>query len=462
MPFLSAAQISNPLNGSPFAGVNNIGFNPAGIAGSRVNLDIALAGASMSLYNNYLAIDRDVLFKGVLRGSEPYDTANFANTYLHENTDNHDRWLHLNASALLPSFTATFDNGHAFGTHARVTSVTQLNGVPNNLAKLAYEGFNYPSLWGLTLNSEDLELLTAAWTEYGFTYAGLIQTSPQHSIRVGGTLKVLQGLAAAYVEFNDLSFSLQDIDTVSFLEADVSYGHSDNLDFDNGGFSFRLRTPFSVGLDFGVIYDYKPSADGDRVISVGLALVDAGRIRFDKGTYSQDFHADIGLRDVQGLQITSLESLDDSVASLYTVVPTSGDFVVQLPTHVNLSVDYTLYHGIGLNAAASLSSFSASNGVHRLSYRSSISFIPRYENKWVGVYVPLSMDAMNRAHLGLTARLGPLIVGTSDVLNFTAKRSIFGLDAHAYVKVTIPMGSQKVPKPKRVKPVKEAECPTEG
>ena len=436
------AQVVEGVQGSPFAGVNNIYFNPATLAGGRVTLDINLAGAALYARNDYLAINRPFLFNSVLFGDAPYDTVNFVSSYIRENPRDADRSLHLGARALLPSFVVSMANGHAFGLYARVNTATQMNGVPSGLAKLAFEGFNYPALWNLTLSSANLSALSAAWAEYGFTYAATIPTTSEHVIKAGGSLKLLQGLGAAYVHFSDLSFSLRNTDTVSFLTSGVSYGHSDNVDFADE-FQLKLRTPFSVGADLGMVYEYRPQSDDrDYVLQVGLALLDAGSITFDKGTYSGDFYADIDFRDVQELTLTSLESLDDSISSLYTMLDSDAEFVVQLPTHINIHVDYNIGYGFYVQAVASMSSFHLRHNVERLDYLGYVALTPRYENKWVGVYLPLSFDYARKAHMGFGTRLGPLTVGTGDVLAWLTKEWIYGLDAYAYVKVTIPMSSR--------------------
>lgn len=456
LPILAGAQTPSFLSGSPFSGVNAIGFNPAALAGSKVTLDLALGGAEASASNNYVGINRHMLMNSVLFNDEPLDTARVMNN-LQENLDGRDKALHLNASVWLPSFTATFDNGHGFGTHARLKTMTQITGVPQSLAKLAFEGFNYPQLWGLELHSEDLEVLTNSWAEYGFTYAGLI-SGKEHTVKLGATLKLIQGLGAAYVELNDLSFTLQDLDTVGFLQTTASYAHSDNLDYANGTFSYRLNTPVSAGMDLGMVYEYRPGGRRDYIVSLGIAMIDAGATRYDKGRYAQDFLADVSMSDVQALRITSFESLADSVQSLYTVLPSDDYFVVQLPTHINISVDYNIGRGFGLNATASVASLAGSPSVYRLLYPSSLAFMPRYENKWIGVYMPVSVDHFYQLHCGLGVRFGPLTVGSGDILNWIGKHSVYGLDAAAYFKITIPARNRER-KPKHAPPAAKIDCP---
>jgi hypothetical protein len=320
--------------------------------------------------------------------------------------------------------------------------MTQVDGVPQNLAKLIFEELDFPSLWGVTLNSEDIEVMTTTWAEYAFSYAAVINTSKEHTLKVGGTMRLLQGLAAVYAQFTDLTLAVQDNDTVSFIQSHVSYGHSDNLTNDNGDFGYRLRTPASVGMDFGMVYSYNPTYRRGYLFELGVSMMDAGSLRFQKGTYAQDFYTDVSYRDIEDLKITSIGSMMDTIEALYTVVPSADHFSVQMPTHVNLFVDWNIGHGFYLHALASVASFHGAPSVHKLRHHDLYALTPRYENKWVGVYMPLTVDATG-GHMGLGLRLAPVIVGTSDLLNWIAKDDIHGLDANAYLKITIPTGGKK-------------------
>ena len=52
--------------------------------------------------------------------------------------------------------------------------------------------------------------------------------------------------------------------------------------------------------------------------------------------------------------------------------------------------------------------------------------------------MPLSVDVFGNVSLGTTLRLGPLIIGTQDLLGLFAKKYVYNADVHAALKVTIP------------------------
>lgn len=456
IPVCLSAQRPEGLQGSHFGGVNNITYNPALIANSGLVFDLNLLGASASVSNDYLSFERGFLFNSML-GNAPYDTSNMIASYFVQNNNGKDKELHASGRVLLPSFIATLDNGHAFGTHARLNAMTSVTGMPNSVATLLINGFDYPAVYGLTLASQDLATVTAAWMDYGFTYAAVINRDEEHSVRVGATLKLLQALGATFVRLQDLSFSLQDIDTLNFLESEVAYGHSDNITYQNESVDFRLKTPVSMAMDFGIAYDYRPAGeDGPYKISLGAALVDAGRLRFGRGDYSQEFFAELNFQNVNEIALpTGIEDLEDTIAAHFTVHPVDDRFFVSLPTHMNVSADYSIGHGFFAQVSASFPTFSPDKLA--LKHPASLTVSPRYELNWLGVYMPVFFGG-GQPGIGAAVRIGPLVVGTSDWLNWITRSHIRGLDAHMYLKIPIARSGHRQGK-KTMKVTAATGCP---
>jgi hypothetical protein len=69
---------------------------------------------------------------------------------------------------------------------------------------------------------------------------------------------------------------------------------------------------------------------------------------------------------------------------------------------------------------------------------STFTVTPKYDIVWVGAYLPLSVDVMGNISWGATLRIGPLIIGTEDLLGLFAKKYVYNTDIHAALKVTIP------------------------
>ena len=68
------------------------------------------------------------------------------------------------------------------------------------------------------------------WAEYGLSYARVLKEDGEHFLKAGVTVKLLQGLEAAYLNIKNLDFNFTTSDTLSLFKSEVSYGHSANLD----------------------------------------------------------------------------------------------------------------------------------------------------------------------------------------------------------------------------------------
>ena len=108
-----------------------------------------------------------------------------------------------------------------------------------------------------------------------------------------------------------------------------------------------------------------------------------------------------------------------------------------LPTRFNLFIDYNIRYGLGVIVSSTISPVMSPyvNMVHQVTL---LTVTGKYENKWVGVYVPVSYDVMGNVQLGFTLRAGPLIIGSQDILGFLMKKYIYDQEIHAALKITIP------------------------
>nr|MBP6732595.1 OmpA family protein [Chitinophagales bacterium] len=219
-------------------------------------------------------------------------------------------------------------------------------------------------------------------------------------------------------------------------------------------FSFKYAAP-SVGFDIGAEYQWRPKKDKYKyqmdckdewrfdknryTLAVGFSLVDMGAIRFKKGEYSGSFKADIQNWLVKDAKFPDgLQSIDDTIRSRFTLTDDGKKtFTMILPTRINLFLDYNIAYGFGLNLAGVISPNMAKNR-NMVHHTSSVTFTPKYDHAWFGAYLPMTYDALGNFSFGTTLRMGPLIVGTSDLLGLFAKKFVSNADIHLALKVTIP------------------------
>lgn len=461
------AQFFTGLRTSPYGGITNINFNPA-IADSRYMVDINLIAIGAGVNNNYIGVDRRVIFNPSLASD-----SNFQANYLRERVNGRDKRAYTGMQVQGPlSFMFSFGpkkspnkNAIAFSYHANF--VTNADNITEVLARTAYYGLgqqanSVTNYLGRELTNANLSVKTAAWMDYGITYSRVLIDKRENMLKVGGTLKLLQPIAGAYGYAKNVNYQWTEYEQLIINNTRVNYAYSDGFATSANGapdaatyvrnaFSFKSGPP-TIGADLGVIYEWRPQQPRTDMacncydpnnqkkykLAIGASIMDIGALRFKRGEYSQDFTADIQNWNVGGAEFPDgVQSFDDTVSARFAVSEGTKYFTIWLPTRLNLFVDYNIWKGFSVGGTAVISPNMSPkrNMVH---YVSTFSVIPKYEVKWFGAYVPVSVDEFGNVGLGATLRLGPLVIGTQDILGLFAKKYVYNADVHASLKISIP------------------------
>lgn len=471
------AQLFTGLRSSPYGGVTNVNWNPA-IADSRFIADVNLISFGANVGNNYVGIDRNTFLKKNYIDSDK----DFQDTYLKERLNGRNKAAFVGMQVQGPlSFMCSWGKGenknkNAFAFSYNFNYVFNADKVDETFARIAYMGVGYKaeqalSFLGKGLSNANINTRTQAWMDYGFTYSRVAYDKGEHMVKVGGTLKLLQGLAGGYAYVKDLKYRWEGYDTLSIFQTQAQYAYSQGLVSSKGYpvddisgyaknlFNFSYALP-SVGVDFGAVYEWRPKKDKYKyqmdcqdewrfdqnryTLAAGISVIDLGGIRYKKGEYSGNFTADIQNWRVKDAKFPDgLQSIDDTIRTRFTVANDGKKtFTMWLPTRINMFLDYNIAYGFGLNLSGVISPNMAPNRnmVHNTS---SITFTPKYDHAWFGAYIPMTYDALGNFSLGTTLRMGPLIVGTQDLLGLFAKKFVYNADIHVALKVTIPYAKKR-------------------
>jgi outer membrane protein OmpA-like peptidoglycan-associated protein len=298
-----------------------------------------------------------------------------------------------------------------------------------------------------------------SWMEYGVTYGREIFQINDHYLKGAVTLKLLQGLGAAYLYVDELDYNFTNDDTLSLFNSDVKYGHSTNFEFDTENFKYQFISDPTVGLDFGLVYEWRKDKekytydmDGQTglyrkdknkyKLKVGVSVLDIGRVRYQKGDVSANFLANIDDYYIGDFEIGSVEDFNDTLDKNFDFTQDAGDyFRMKLPTSMSLQVDYNIWRGFYANFTA-FGSFRRQGQESKLRNQSMFSIAPRFEHKWFDFAVPVIFNTDGMFMLGSSMRLGVLFFGTNNVLAF-AQNDVYGADFYMGLKVPIPYGKPK-------------------
>lgn len=468
------AQFFKGLRSSPYGGVTNVSYNPA-IADSRFIADVNLIGFGMNANNNYVGVDRRWLTK-----PNSMNTDDFQDKYLKERINGRNKYAYVGAQVQGPlSFMVSWGkkkNNNAFAFTYHVNSVTNVANIDETFARIAYLGagnkaqdaLNYLNK-GLTDANANIKLLN--WVDYGLTYSRVVWETDQHMIKAGGTLKLIQGIAGGYLYVKDLNYKWTNFDTISVFQTEVDYAYSEGAissqgyapdkigDYAKDLFGFKYSTP-TAAVDLGVIYEWRPDKDKYKYemdceewwrfdqnrykLAAGVSIIDFGAARFKKSQYSRNFTANIQDWYVKDAKFPDgLQSFDDTIRTRF-ILKDDGkkNFTMWLPTRFNFFLDYHIWKGFGLNFMGDVSVNMAPkrNMVNNVT---SFTLTPKYDHAWFGFYLPVTYDLYGNISMGTTLRLGPIIVGTQDLLGLFAKKHVYNADIHMAVKIPIPYGKRR-------------------
>lgn len=457
--FLFKAEAQQYLGyaNSNFAGVHGMLLQPASIVDMRYKVDINLIGLDATFRNNYVALRMDRLRDGV-DGDRDFQDYYLKIPAVDPRLDNDRYYIFANMDVLGPAFAFRINPKNSLGFHTRSRTMFNFDNISPQLARLAWEGLEYPDLWQTNLQNGEFSMQFNSWVEYGVTYGREIISIGDHYLKGGVTMKFLQGLGSAYLYANELSYNFTNDDTLSLFNTQVEYGHSDNFEFDEDAAGFDFVGRPTVGFDMGFVYEWRKDKseytydmDGQEglfrrdlnkyKLKVGFSINDMGRIRYTKGGLSGNFLADIDDYDISDFEVESVADFNDTINANFSYTETTGsDFFMKLPTQMSLQVDYNLWKGFYANFTG-LWGLRRDGKPSKTRMQTIYSITPRFEHRWFDFGLPLSF-AQKEFGVGASFRFAFLVIGVDNFLP-AIRDEVYGTDFYMAIKVPIPYGRPK-------------------
>jgi outer membrane protein OmpA-like peptidoglycan-associated protein len=441
------AQDYLPFASGNYAGVTGISLQPASIADSRYKIDIAIASESFGFSNTFYGIDPYVLIHPKLLSD-----LDFQGPYFSRTKDGKDKSAIITSRTDIMSTMVTLSPHDAIGFNYSLRGIVNIDNMTESLAFLLDGLDKETDLWHTQLTNEDLNGQMNAWAEWGITYARVIMDNKEHFLKAGATLKINQGLGAAYMFMKNLNYEVNGEDTVSFYNSYTNYGTSDNLD---ENFRYRFDANPSLSFDLGVVYEYRPQwmkykydLDGETnlwrkdlnkyLFRVGITLSDIGTVRYRRNPDSRDFNADIHNLYTGDLDINSITDFNNFIDSTFTYYDVPDKYNMRLPASLNLQADVRIAEGFYLNVNPYLALNRGTKTLNKVYYLSAINFVPRYEKAWWGVSLPVQYNANKQWSFGLGLRMGPVWFGWNDIFSLlTSQNNRYGTALSVGLKVPV-------------------------
>jgi hypothetical protein len=466
--------------GSNYAGTNSIYGNPANIVSSRHKLYVNLAAADMYLGNNIFKWNAPYSFVKLLSGAVlPKSKEIWRTSYLQTISNNNKKNINALLDVRGPAIMYTINDSQGLAITSRGRGGVSINNLTPEIADLIQKGNRATNLIS-NGDNQSLSLNMNAFTEIGLTYGKDISLNAEEAIKIGISVKRVIGLTNFHFIAKNGDFSIlnnvQDPDDATVFYDNVlkinslnsEFGHS-NLSSGVETLSFRPGYWLSsdspgrgLGLDIGLSYEYRPEIQKyiykekgvvkvDQTVNkyeykFGVSLVDIGRVRFNNPNfvenyrkYTQDklfFEDKVDKKntisnaktDVKVEEFQKTLDVDDS--------EDQNDFSANLPMTFQTYVDYKVKENVYVYGTWVQNLRAKDNLGMRIP--SSISVVPRYEAKWFEVALPVSL--LNDYQLfafGLSARLGPLFIGSDNLQGLFNIGNPKGVDLYAGLNIPI-------------------------
>ncbi len=500
-PRLSSAQDFLPALNDNFMGINQAFLQPASIVDSRFQTDFNVGGFSNDIYNDAIRFRSKWLLDptSILTNEDWWDE----NTYVSSKNGRDDN-MFMSQSAIGPGFLANLSPRHSIGFTSRVRSILNIDDMDEPLFRLIYSNYTDEEYYNKWYHEKDMRSVQHVFGDYGLTYARTIPLkNPEHFLKAGVTVKLLQGIASSYIQADELYYyfngeAYPGSKDISWNSTYIDGGLSDNWGDTNqyGSYTFsmnyQLTAKPSVGMDFGVVYEFRRDMIKDGVdrsnrpdknkyfLKVGFSLLDIGRLKYEKDYYSSDYIASFTpdylnryntgdnsvpdntyWLDANDVSFSFRDYPDFSYAMHERTLNGEGiqkatnnkeNFTVKLPSAISLQADLNLFiEGLYVNLTtyhALNQGFSNKPNSH---YISTYSITPRYEHKWYGAAVPVIINQYGKLDVGLGVRAGVVYFGVNNLFS-NVFSDTYGI--HGYVGVKVPIHHKDPTKPPKVTEVK--------
>jgi hypothetical protein len=381
----------NPVNGQY--------INPSNLVDSKVWLDINGLGANSYFRNNaaffpdanwlnFESLNQDIEVKTTLRNIR----------------------LYTDVEVRGPAISVQLGK-NAISVFTGARGVVNINRIPGELAKYAINE---------TLEQEDIgeyefrngRIKTMAWGEVGITFGRILAAKNNNLWTAAVSVKRLYGVQQTNLLVRSANVIVREVDEVDLISTD-------------GKFSFAepaLDAGRGFGLSAGIHYKkMKTTANGyiphwkrtgceyrEYQYKVGVSLLDIGFVNFTTNSFSGKFDETLDIDNISDIDELS-ENLNSSK---------NGDKVRSwLPSAISAQVDYNVNDQIYLNTTL-VQKFPFMSNVYGVERTNLLAVSARYESRFLGLGIPISLENYTNPQIGLALRVFNLSVGSDNLLPF--------------------------------------------
>ncbi len=201
-----------------------------------------------------------------------------------------------------------------------------------------------------------------------------------------------------------------------------------------------------IGLDIGASYEYRDEMQvyetsysdktANYIWKVGASITDIGFIKYDKQdmkSIAAKFSGNAYFVDQLNVPSDSsdVSQMANYYKNLFNARTEASKITMQLPTTLHLTYDRYFNKWLGVQALVNVPLVFSKLSYYGGNYAPvSIYVTPRAEISWVGLYFPIGYNSISGMQAGAAMRLGPLVVGSSSIINTRMLGKTRSVDAY--------------------------------
>jgi hypothetical protein len=414
---------------SEYAGISSIYSNPTNFLNSKIFIDINIIGANAFIANNLVYYPKST--SSVLKN-------NFSNPGQNLKDVTKRGFAEFNVEG--PSAGVSFDN-YSFGFFINGRSMAEAK-VSKTLASYVLKTKDQSYFNENGIQNQRAFFGFGAWTEFGLNAAYMYRRNHYSFRNVGVNLKYLVGIANASFRVNDADYDISNTGDLENVHAIISYKY--NIPQWNAGKGIALDLGWSYTRMLEAVSNYSPNnkkISGCKHISykykLGASITDLGFINYKKNASSKKIEYDSGSINLDSTKANSFESIDQELSRVGNGLKTSSKnhFLAVMPIGINVQYDYNFENNFFINSSISV----GPRIVGQLKRPDLLSITPRYDRKYFGAALPISLYNWTYPQVGFALRFGTnFIIGTDRAgYIFGIVRNTYGANIYFNLKIAL-------------------------
>jgi len=437
------AQEQVGLRTDNYSGVNSLMLNPANFLSSSFEWDLNVAGAGFfgetntGYIQNTRLLDIFRMYPDIeVEGAFDYDDESQIpdNVLVTDYYKTYKKTYFMGLTTILgPSFSMKLKSDQTFGIFTSFRAASSSHKIPASL------NFYY---WDQTSYYQEIDVspvkgAAMAWSEIGLNYGKRFETY-NGFIDLGASIKLLQGYEGFFFE-NKSRVNITQIpnDTVSMDGPNMIFGFTTTNDSREIDINIK-QNGMGMAADLGLVYTVEGEYKDTYLWRFGFSVLDIGKIHFNRNAEFHQVKTDekvqLNKRDYlelnsidESANLFSYQAFGDSTASFQ-----SNRFGIWLPGAISLQADYAVTENVFINGLL----------IQRLGYKKAavqrgnfIAVTPRFEHRWYGVSLPISVYNYEEFNVGAAFRIGFITIGTENLGSYFKRSDFTGSDFYFAIKV---------------------------